>query len=97
MFGLGMQEIIIILVVALIVIGPKKLPEIAKALGRAMGEFKRATNDLKNNFDVEPVDLTPRPAARPAAANKPDSATEKEPPQPKEQQQDPPPSETDKG
>ncbi|MBW2652632.1 MAG: twin-arginine translocase TatA/TatE family subunit, partial [Deltaproteobacteria bacterium] len=46
MLGIGMQEIIIILVVALIVIGPKKLPDLAKALGRALGEFRRAADDL---------------------------------------------------
>ena len=52
MLGIGMQEIIIILVVALIVIGPKKLPDLAKALGRAMGEFRRAADDLKDNLDI---------------------------------------------
>jgi TatA/E family protein of Tat protein translocase len=41
MFGLGMQELLVILVVALIVVGPKKLPDIAKALGRGLAEFKR--------------------------------------------------------
>jgi sec-independent protein translocase protein TatB len=52
MLGIGMQEIIIILVVALIVIGPKKLPDLAKALGRAIGEFRRAADDLKENLDI---------------------------------------------
>jgi Tat protein translocase TatB subunit len=53
MFGLGMPEIFIILAIALIVIGPKKLPELAKTLGRAMGEFKRTAQDFKNSIDVE--------------------------------------------
>ncbi len=52
MFGMGMSEILVILVIALIVIGPKKLPEIAKSLGKAMGEFKRATNDFKESITV---------------------------------------------
>ena len=52
MFGVGMQEIIVILVVALIVIGPKKLPDLARALGRAIGEFKRAADDLKEDLDI---------------------------------------------
>ncbi|MGM0642639.1 MAG: twin-arginine translocase TatA/TatE family subunit, partial [Thermodesulfobacteriota bacterium] len=43
MFGLGMPEILLILALALIVIGPKRLPDLAKTLGKAMGEFKRAT------------------------------------------------------
>jgi TatA/E family protein of Tat protein translocase len=55
MLGIGMQEIIIILVVALIVIGPKKLPDLAKALGRALGEFRRAADDLKENLDINGV------------------------------------------
>ena len=53
MFGIGMPELIVLLVIALIVIGPKKLPELAKSLGRAMGEFKKATRDLKRVMDVE--------------------------------------------
>ncbi len=53
MFGIGMPELLLILAVALIVIGPKKLPDLAKSLGRAMGEFKRATNDLKQSIEQE--------------------------------------------
>jgi len=53
MFGLGMPEILMILAIALIVIGPKKLPDLAKTLGRAMGEFKRSAQDFKDSIDVE--------------------------------------------
>ncbi len=53
MFGIGMPEMILILAVALIVIGPKKLPDLAKSLGRALGEFKRATSDIKDSFDID--------------------------------------------
>ncbi len=53
MFGIGMPEMLLILAVALIIIGPKKLPELAKTLGRALGDFKRATNDLKDSIEIE--------------------------------------------
>jgi sec-independent protein translocase protein TatB len=53
MFGIGMPEMILILAVALIVFGPKKLPELGKSLGRALGEFKRATNDIKESIQVD--------------------------------------------
>jgi len=53
MFGMGMPEIMLILAVALVVIGPKKLPGLAKSIGRAMGEFKNATRDIKRSIDLE--------------------------------------------
>ena len=53
MGNLGMQEILLILVIALLIMGPKKLPDLAKALGRAFAEFKRATEDLKKDLNVE--------------------------------------------
>ena len=53
MFGIGMPEMILILAIALVVIGPKKLPDLAKSLGRAMREFKKATNEFKETMQID--------------------------------------------
>jgi Tat protein translocase TatB subunit len=50
MFGIGMQELLIILVIALIVVGPKKLPELAKSLGRGIAELKRTADDFQSTM-----------------------------------------------
>ena len=54
MFGsIGMPELIIILVIALIIFGPRKLPELGRSLGRSIGEFKRASNELRTTLEEE--------------------------------------------
>ena len=78
----GMPELIIIFVIALIIFGPRKLPELGKSLGRSINEFKRASNELKNTLEDEirveeqktaaaPRATTPAPTATPSV---PDSA-----------------------
>ena len=54
MFGsIGMPELIIILVIALIIFGPRKLPEIGRSLGKSIGEFKKASNELRSTLEEE--------------------------------------------
>ena len=67
MFGIGMPELILILAVALVVLGPKKLPEIARALGKGISEFRRTTEDLKEEFRQVEEDLE-APSTLPGSA-----------------------------
>lgn len=53
MFGIGMPELIVILVIALIVIGPQKLPDLARSLGKGLAEFKRASDDFRQSVTDE--------------------------------------------
>lgn len=57
MFNIGLPELLIIAAIALIVFGPNKLPELAKAFGKAMREFKKATEEMKESFETETKDL----------------------------------------
>lgn len=61
MFGIGMPELLLILAVALIVLGPKKLPEIARSLGRGLAEFRRTTDDVKREMQAAADDLEAPP------------------------------------
>ena len=67
MFGIGTTELILILVVALLVLGPKKLPEIARSLGRGMAEFRKASNEFTRTLSAS---LEEPPAAPPATPAK---------------------------
>jgi TatA/E family protein of Tat protein translocase len=61
MFGIGMPELLVILVIGIIFVGPSKLPDVARALGRGLREFRRATDDLKNSIDIESQIVSPPP------------------------------------
>ena len=52
-FGLGMPELVIILVLALIIFGPRKLPDLGRSLGKSIGEFRKASNELKSTLEEE--------------------------------------------
>ena len=71
MFGIGMPELLLILAVALIVLGPKKLPEIARALGRGLAEFRRTTDDVKREMQAAADEIDTRPDSEDAAAAEP--------------------------
>ena len=75
MFGIGMPELMVIMVVALVVLGPKRLPEIARALGKGLAEFRRATSDVTEELHkaqraIEEEERAAEAAARRATASK---------------------------
>jgi TatA/E family protein of Tat protein translocase len=87
MFGIGMTELLIILAVALLVIGPKKLPELARSLGKGLAEFRRASTEMRREFlevadEVRidpPSQQTPEQSeSEPKSESKPDPAPESE-------------------
>lgn len=57
MFGIGTSELLVIVAIALIILGPKKLPELARSLGRTLGELRKTTDELKTSIDeeIEPI------------------------------------------
>jgi TatA/E family protein of Tat protein translocase len=91
MFGIGGQELILILLLALIILGPKKLPDIAKTLGKALGDFQRATDGLKKEID-QASDLTSAepPEEKQKSKEEPDKI------EPEKNEQDPAQEESEK-
>lgn len=82
MFGsLGMPELLFIMVLALLIFGPRKLPEIGRTLGKAMGEFRRATSDLKSSIEREVMieEQRPGPPRQPPAETQSRAQLESEP------------------
>jgi len=73
-FGIGAQELIVILVVALVVFGPKRLPELARSLGKGLAEFRRASSELRGSFQEaensirDPLRETTKAPSSPAQA-----------------------------
>ncbi len=75
MFGIGMTELLVIFVIGLLVLGPKRLPELARSLGKGLAEFRRASLDMRKELmDVaEEVKITP-PSLEESAADMPPQA-----------------------
>jgi len=82
MGSIGMPEMLVILVIALIIFGPRKLPELGKSLGKSLAEFKRASNDLRSTLEEEirveeqQKRVSPPPAIPPAATTPPPTTEE---------------------
>ena len=77
MFGIGVPELVLILIIGLVVFGPGKLPEIGKAVGKSLNEFKKATNSLtaeddKNTIQSQPMQQPPaQPVVQQSTAEQP--------------------------
>jgi TatA/E family protein of Tat protein translocase len=91
MFGIGFQEMLIILVVVLIFFGPKRLPDLAKSLGKGIAEFKKASDEVRKGIDEAVQEheaeteeagtvSPPPPGAAPPSAPPPSAAGDTEPP-----------------
>ena len=85
MFGIGFQELMIIMIIALLVFGPSKLPELARSLGRGLAEFRRASTEFRQHLDFseppaeplgDPAEGEPRTLAAPAPDPAPQAPAE---------------------
>jgi sec-independent protein translocase protein TatA len=83
MGSIGMPEMLVILVIALIIFGPRKLPELGKSLGKSLAEFKRASNELKSTLEEE-IRIEEQQNVKRAAPPLPPSATASPSPTPAE-------------
>ena len=91
MFGIGFQEMLVILVVVLIFFGPKRLPDLAKSLGKGIAEFKKASDEVRRGID-EAVQEAETDETRPEPPASGDEPREGPPPSGDESGDGPPPS-----
>jgi Tat protein translocase TatB subunit len=87
--GIGLTELLVIGVIALLVLGPKRLPEMARSLGRGLAEFRRASSDIRREFldvseqaRIDPLESTGEQEKEPSAAAKPEQEPSDPPPDP---------------
>ncbi len=79
-FNIGAPELIIILVIALLILGPGKLPEVGQALGKSIREFRKASTDIQESVKVETTPLPPQAASAQAAPSAPAAPTAEQAP-----------------
>ena len=82
MFGLGMGELLVILVIALLFLGPKKLPDVASSLGKAIRSFRKATQDLTDQLQVDDEVKRPLQELRAALRDEPEPLARQQPARP---------------
>ncbi len=71
MFNIGPLELMIILIIALLVVGPKRLPEVGRSIGRGLREFRKAQDEVRQTLQFDLEDEPEKPASRPAATAPP--------------------------
>lgn len=79
-FNIGAPELIIILVIALLILGPGKLPEVGQALGKSIREFRKASTDIQESVKVETTPLPPQAASAQGAPAAPAAPTAEQAP-----------------
>ena len=84
MFGIGIPELVVILIVGLIIFGPGKLPEVGRAVGKGLREFRKASSALQSALNEPEKPAPPAPAATPAPAPEPPQAAAAQPAAPAE-------------
>jgi sec-independent protein translocase protein TatB len=80
MFGLGMGELLVILLIALLFLGPKKLPDVASTLGKAIRQFRKATSELTDQLQVDDEVKRPLQELRAALRDEPEPVARMQPP-----------------